>query len=372
MKKIFGLIFCLAMLLSVSAQEKTVSLNNGKILDISNGAVIGWTGTQIVDRLIPTTRDTIDFILQVSGQDQNPCHFYATFTLDTIAGADTTVLFTVQEKKFSYEAYTDVIASAASAAVTAEIKHVRTSLGMTERSSEVTNTLLYYRYLKFRLIIAGNDHVGTGIKVKRLDIVFFNLGGKTMGCQGCIAKTIVSDCTTSKIGALEVIAWVFNRRDINITFSSVSDKENQITTISNASTKKGYTFTGVKKLLNAGHDIVVADDRPNKYTHHFMCQIFETLTEDIRNGDDLDDLVVFVEQKDKNTGGDGTFIGYGCKNGLYKLSDTQRANDVNGARVIELASLAGQEEPYSRYIFLATDYATTKALLTTLITTPGA
>ena len=192
-----------------------------------------------------------------------------------------------------------------------------------------------------------------------------------MGCTGGIAKAILSDCTTSKIGGLEVIAWVFNRTDLNMTFSAVTEKENQITTMSNASAKKGYTFTGIKKLLNAGHDIVVADDRPNKYTHHFLAQIFETLTEDIRNGDDLDDLVVFVEQKDKNTGGDGTFIGYGCKYGLYKTTDTQRANDINGARNIELASLAGQEEPYSRYVLLATDYATTKALLTTLITTPG-
>lgn len=193
-----------------------------------------------------------------------------------------------------------------------------------------------------------------------------------MGCAGGIVKAIISDCTTSKVGGLEVIAWVFNRTALNITYSAVADKENQITTMTNASGEKGYTFTGIKKLLNAGHDIVVADDRPNKYTHNFMAQVFETLTEDIRNADDLDDLVIFVEQKDKNTGGDGTFIGYGCKYGLFKTTDTQRANDINGARNIELASLAGQEEPYSRYILLDTDYATTLALLTTLITTPGA
>lgn len=192
-----------------------------------------------------------------------------------------------------------------------------------------------------------------------------------MGCAGGIAKAIVSDCTTSKIGGLEVVAWVFNRVDLEITYSNTADKENQITTMANAVGKKGYTFTGVKKLLNAGHDIVVADDRPNKYSHHVMMQVFETLTSDVRNADDLDDLIVFVEQKDKNTGGDGTFIGYGVKNGLYKTTDTQRANDINGARNIELASLAGQEEPYSRYILLATDYATTKALLTDLITNVG-
>jgi hypothetical protein len=192
-----------------------------------------------------------------------------------------------------------------------------------------------------------------------------------MGCAGGIAKAIVSDCTTSKVGGLEITAYAFNRADLEITYSAVADKENQITTMSNAAGKKGYLLTGVKKLFNAGHDIVVADDRPNKYTHHFMMQIFETLTEDVRNADDLDDLVIFVEQKDKNTGGDGTFIGYGCKYGLYKTTDTQRANDINGARNLELASLAGQEEPYSRYILLDTDYATTLALLVDLVTNVG-
>lgn len=193
-----------------------------------------------------------------------------------------------------------------------------------------------------------------------------------MGCTGGIAKAIVSDCTTSKVGGLEVTAYAFNRMDLQITYSSTTDKENQITDLVNDSTKQGYKLTGVKKLFNAGFDLVVADDRPNKYTHHFMMQIFAGLTEDIRNGDDLDDLVIFVEKKDKETGGDGTFLGYGCKYGLFKTSDTKRANDVNGARVIELASLAGQEEPFSEYVLLDTDYATTLALLETLVTTPGA
>lgn len=192
-----------------------------------------------------------------------------------------------------------------------------------------------------------------------------------MGCTGGIAKVITSDCTTSKVGGLEITAYAFNRTDLEITYSSTEDKENQITTMSNAVGVKGYLLTGVKKLFNAGHDIVVADDRPNKYTHHFMMQVFETLTEDIRNADDLDDLVIVVEQKDKNTGGDGTFVAYGCKYGLYKTSDTQRANDVNGARVIELASLPGQEEPFSRYVVLDTDYATTLALLVDLVTNVG-
>ena len=43
-----------------------------------------------------------------------------------------------------------------------------------------------------------------------------------MGCAGGIAKAIISDCTTSKIGGLEIIAWVFNRRDLNITYDDAT------------------------------------------------------------------------------------------------------------------------------------------------------
>jgi hypothetical protein len=192
-----------------------------------------------------------------------------------------------------------------------------------------------------------------------------------MGCTGGIAKAITSDCTTSKVGGLETVAWAFNRKELEITYSVTTEEENQITGLVNASGKQGYKLTGVKKLFNAGHDIVVADDRPNKYSHHFMMQVFEGLTADIRNADDLDDMIIVVEKKDKETGGDGTFLAYGCKYGLFKTTDTQRANDINGARNIELASLPGQEEPFASYVVLDTDYATTLALLEDLVTNPG-
>ena len=59
---------------------------------------------------------------------------------------------------------------------------------------------------------------------------------------------------------------------------------------------------------------------------------------------------------------------YGLKKGLWKSADTRRWNDINGARSIEMTSLAGQEEPYSHYVLLDTDYATTRDLLESLLT----
>lgn len=187
-----------------------------------------------------------------------------------------------------------------------------------------------------------------------------------MACITGIAKAITSDCTTSLSGGLEVEAWIFNRADLTITYDGSQD--NLLTSLANVGAATGFKLTGIKKLLNAGHDIVIAEDRPDKYKHFFSFQGFEVLAEDITNLDDINDVIVFVESKDKNDTGEGVFIGYGVKKGLWKSADTQRANDNGAARMIEMTSMDGQEEPFSRYVLLDTDYATTKALLESLLT----
>lgn len=187
-----------------------------------------------------------------------------------------------------------------------------------------------------------------------------------MACTTGIVKNITSDCSTSLSGGLEVEAWVFNRAELTPTYDGT--KGNLITGLANVGSAVGFKLKGIKKLLNAGHDIVVAEDRPDKYTHFFSFQGFEILAEDHLNLDDINDVVVAVELKDKNATGEGIFVIYGLKKGLWKSADTRRWNDINGARSIEMTSLAGQEEPYSEYVLLDTNYATTYALLESLLT----
>lgn len=187
---------------TVQAQERTVNLNGGAALDLNVSKWYAYNGTT-ADRLLPTTRDTIDYVIQVKNQGSGPLHFYAAITLSPVSGADTTVAITVQQKKFSGESYSDIIASALTSAVTAEQINVKTTLGVTTEytstvasatdyfNDEITtntdttlvsartitnvaNTLLYPRYIKFRLILKGNDSVGTGINVKRIEIQFYN------------------------------------------------------------------------------------------------------------------------------------------------------------------------------------------------------
>ena len=184
MKKIIAFItFGLLMLAGITAQERSVNLAGaGKVVDIRSTKHIAYNGNTS-DRLIPTTRDTIDYFVIVDNYDPGPLHFYARLTLSPVAGTDTTVLITVQEKKFAGESYTDIIASAATSVVSTTASYVKTSLGVTTEFTEtlgggttttrLANTLLRYRYLKIRLILPGDDTVGTGIKVDRVELQFF-------------------------------------------------------------------------------------------------------------------------------------------------------------------------------------------------------
>ncbi len=180
-------------------------------------------------------------------------------------------------------------------------------------------------------------------------------------CLTKITKNITSNCQTQKAGGLEVKAWIVNRE--NLTYVQDATNKVLLTSIGVAATTQLYTLTGVKKLLNAGFDRVPKEDRADVYTHYFSFQQFEIKAEDVENVDNIQDAVVIVENKDKTDDGDGVFEVYGLKLGLYPSSDTRRSNDINGARSLELTSLADQEEAVSRYILFDTDYATTKALI---------
>lgn len=210
MKKFIILsILALVAVLPVFSQAKsTVYLNGGNALDLN---VTKWYAynykSSVTDRLVPATanvHDTTDYILMVKNQNSGPLHFYAAIELDTVGGADTTVNVGVWYKEFANQDYAALIAAASTAG---EIRNdtvvVRTTLGVTttltattagatdtwvdevttdtdtltvaaRTTTTVVNPVLYYRYLKFRLCLVGNDHSGVGVKVKRIEIQFFN------------------------------------------------------------------------------------------------------------------------------------------------------------------------------------------------------
>jgi hypothetical protein len=180
MKKQFSILFLLGFILCSFAQERTVLLNDGKTFDLSVSKEYNYLGTGS-DRFLPTTRDTIDFVLKVSNWS-GATHFYATFKLSPIAGADTTVRIIVLYKNDEGESYKTLKATATGAAITATSYYTSTSLGVINSvdtagfkyyTSNRPNPILCYKYINFRLVLLGNDSVGTGIKLDRLSLQFY-------------------------------------------------------------------------------------------------------------------------------------------------------------------------------------------------------
>lgn len=187
-----------------------------------------------------------------------------------------------------------------------------------------------------------------------------------MACTSGIAKAITSNCTTQPVGGLEVIAYLFNRDEMTITYDGTLP--NKVTNIAAVGSAVMYKLTGTKKNINAGHDRTISEDIADTFKHYLSLKEFSFASDDVSNFDGLGDMCGVVEYKQKSTDGDGVFVGYGFKSGLYVSSDTRRANDANSVRSLELTSRDQEDEPYSQYNVLITDYATTKAALEALLT----
>src|SRR3972149_3650392 len=175
-----------------------------------------------------------------------------------------------------------------------------------------------------------------------------------MACITEIAKNVIYDCSTIGSGGLEIRAWFFNRRNIaTITYHGTN--LSLVTGLTLAPGKYAYTVTGVKKSLQYKSTKVSSDDMPDKYQHYFKFKAYEFSSEDVENLDALDDVVVVVESKEKDTNNDGTFRVLGIDYGLYPTTDTMRANTNSGSRDIELQSMADQGEKFSKYNIDAAD-----------------
>ena len=78
-------------------------------------------------------------------------------------------------------------------------------------------------------------------------------------------------------------------------------------------------------------------------------------------------FVIIVKRKNKGADGNGPFQIYGLQTGLYKSSDTMRANTASGKRIIELTNQTEEESTVSYHVFYDTDYATTKGAVEALL-----
>lgn len=188
----------------------------------------------------------------------------------------------------------------------------------------------------------------------------------SVDCGLGIVANIVSTCETVGNGGNEVKAWILNRSDVSFTYDSTT--KNIITAAVNDSGKKAYTLTGVAKTIDSGHDRNVEEGLPDRFSHYIAFSNYSFAAANVVNIDNLRDVVVIVESRDKTDDGDGVFRVYGAKYGLDVSSDTHRANTSKGVRSLELSSRSGDDEPYSAYVFFNTDYATSLAAIVALET----
>lgn len=178
-----------------------------------------------------------------------------------------------------------------------------------------------------------------------------------MACTTLITADIVQDCTKPPVKGLKQKAWAFNMGEATITKTL-----NKITNLVKVTGKTSFTVEGFKDFMNAGYDAVVAENLPTMYTHYWSLQNNAATAVEKANIDKADNIFIVVERNGSQT--EGCFVAYGITNGLWKSSQTKRANDANGLTTVEFTSREGMGEEYSEYVLWLTDYTTTLALLT--------
>ena len=178
-----------------------------------------------------------------------------------------------------------------------------------------------------------------------------------MACTNLLTADIINDCSKPPVKGLKPKAWIFNRAEI----ASLTKTTNTISAITRVSGKTSFTAEGFSDFMNAGYEAVVTDGLPTTFNHSFSIKTWAATAAEKANLDKADDIVVIVQKNGLQE--EGCFLAYGVTNGLWKKSQTKKANDNSGTTEIEFSTKEGQGEEYSEYVFWNTNFATTLAAL---------
>lgn len=163
-----------------------------------------------------------------------------------------------------------------------------------------------------------------------------------MNCQ-TITRDIINSC--SAVRGLYPTAWVLPYVGSKVDFSSVNWSEGdtqQVYSILNENQAAFTKITAVKMALNAGHDAVASDVRNTTFAHYFSAVLSLNAAQKAAL-DKMDGIIVVVRDKA------GLYWVYGAENGLWKTTQSQRANDNTGLITVEYASQEGVEESFQDY-----------------------
>jgi len=186
-----------------------------------------------------------------------------------------------------------------------------------------------------------------------------------MSCLQTITANITNNCDLPPIAGIEQVVYVIERKKLIASTSVSSNLIDELT--KSAPATIGYKIQGYNKSSNAGFDLVVSDTEPDRYTQFFSMVAWGIDADTVEALNDIDDIVVIVENKNKGDDGNGAFEVYGLDTGLWKTSFTKRSNDNGGTFVLEFASKEGQAPTRSHYVYYDTSYTVSKAALDLLL-----
>jgi len=183
-----------------------------------------------------------------------------------------------------------------------------------------------------------------------------------MSCITGIAANLINDCANSPVAGLEEVMYVFNADELTATKSLTL--KSLVTDLALGIGKKGYKVQGFKKSHNSKNELVVSDTLPDMYKQTIDFQIWSKDAATVTALDQLNNLVIVTENKDKGVAGASAFNIFGLDTALFKAAMTQEANVDGGVFKVSMAA-DGQRVPF--YNFYDTDYATSKATLEALL-----
>jgi hypothetical protein len=173
-----------------------------------------------------------------------------------------------------------------------------------------------------------------------------------MACGYSTITTALESCGGQRATkGIKDLKWVANFGAITSTLTN-----NKATLI----TGVAFDFTGYKDNANVGSDATISDI-PTGFKHFFQFKDNNKTAAARLMLDKADNISVIVEANGSKT--EGCFLMYGQKNGLWKKTQSQKANDDNGQTNLEFETREGMEEDYSAIVVWNTDYATTLSML---------
>lgn len=178
MKRILSIL--IIVVAATMGYSKTKIINADKILaaDVTAPGSITCYYTGVASDTLTANQDTL--IYNITLNKSTPMNTYARITLDTIAGADTTVIINLRGRMFNDESWT-IIKSVTSTVIDSSVGVVietmtAQNLAMGFKSDSTYSIIPSinpcWRQIQTELIISGDDLTGKGVKLKGIKWYF--------------------------------------------------------------------------------------------------------------------------------------------------------------------------------------------------------